>query len=196
MTDYPRRRTDRTGRSQFIRKSTRAEVDRRDAWVARLHRRGHSTAEICDALDIGPSIARITIRKLDPASHGRKSRGRGPVVGPCPWRDEDIPTEERVVVPSGPRWQQSRIVGMAQMLNDEYRESNFSNVLANQATDAEEAGDQAWLLEALATLNAAIEKLERARRVLTDDHYRAACRDTLEGVEQIRRRTVPLRAVH
>jgi hypothetical protein len=84
---------------------------------------------------------------------------------------------------------------MAQMLNDEYRESNFANVLANQATDAEEGGDSDWQMEALATFNAAIEKLERARRVLTDDSYRTACRDTLEGVEQMRHKHTSLRVV-
>ena len=136
---------------------------------------------------------------------GKRVKGNGPITYPCPWRDEDVPAAERVhaVTPPGAeasRWRQSRIVGMAQMLNDEYRESNFSNILANQATDAEGAGDKDWLIEALATINAAIEKLERARRVLTDDDYRIACRDTLEGVEAMRRtqRAVqhpPLRAV-
>ena len=51
------------------------------------------------------------------------------------------------------------------------------------------------MIEALATFTAAIEKLERARRVLTDDIYRVRCRDTLEGVEQIRSGRTPLRAV-
>jgi hypothetical protein len=84
------------------------------------------------------------------------------------------------------RWRKSKIVGMAQMLNEEYQESNFSNVLANQITAAIEDGDTDWPLQALAIISAAIEKLERARRILTDDDYLVACRDTLEGVEQMR----------
>lgn len=197
MKEDPRRRIDRTGRAQFIRKSTQAEIDRRSSHIVKLWRRGHNVKEICDALDIASETIRKTL--IGVGLPRNRVKGRGPVTGAYPWRDEDVPELERErFIPPGAResrWRQSRVVGMAQMLNDEYRESNFSNILANQATDAEESGDRDWLMEALATFNAAIEKLERARRVLTDDAYRAACRDTLEGVEQIRSKHSPLRAV-
>jgi hypothetical protein len=181
----PRRRLDRAGRAQFTRRTTQAEIDRRDVWIAKLFRKGHTTVEIAVGLD----CARETIgQRLKAMGFDRTKRykGLGPVKGPCPWRDEDVPPPK--VEPLEARWRRSQIIGMAQMLNDEYRESNFANVLANQATDAEEAGDKDWLIEALATINAAIEKLGRARRVLADDTYRAACRDTLEGVESMRRK--------
>jgi hypothetical protein len=137
------------------------------------------------------------IRNVFP-DRSRRYVGRGPVTKHCPWRDEDVPQwdlEMPTPEQQQSRWRQSRIVGMAQMLNDEYRETNFTNILANQVTEAEEAGDQDWMLQALATFNAAIEKLERARRVLSDDTYRVRCRDTLEGVEQMRHKNPPLRAV-
>jgi len=190
------KRPDSLGRQVFTRKPTRPEIDRRNGWVAKLYHRGHNTAEIAVALGVNNDTVRQGMRDMGlPRTNSPK--GQGWVTHPCPWRDEDVPVTEPVILPATPetRWRQSRIVGMAQMLNDEYRESNFSNILANQATDAEEAGDHDWTLEALATMNAAIEKLERARRVLTDDNYRTACRDTLEGVEQIRNKHTPLRAV-
>lgn len=185
------RRVDRTGRAQFVRKSTANEISRRDVLLVKLRRRGHSTAEICDALGIGASLATERLRIL--GVKGKIAKGRGRVTEPCLWRDEDMPPPLSTL--PVPRWRQSRIIQMAQMLNDEYRESNFANVLANQATDAEEGGDSDWQMEALATFNAAIEKLERARRVLTDDSYRTACRDTLEGVEQMRHKHTSLRVV-
>ena len=194
----PTRRLDTTGRAQYTRKSTQAEIARRDGWIVKLYQRGHTTMEIAAALNIGRNTIgeRLSVLGLFKA---KRVKGRGPVTFPCPWRDEDIPVEQQdyYVPPQAreSRWRQSRIVNMAQMLNDEYRESNFSNILANQATDAEEGGDKDWLMEALATFNAAIEKLDRARRVLTDDDYRVACRDTLEGVEQMRRKQSSLRAV-
>lgn len=183
---------DRSGRVQYTRKSNADEIARRDVIIARLHRRGHSTKEICEAIGMGESAVRERLRSLGIGGQ-KRPKGRGRVIEPCLWRDQDLPLP--TPPEQQPRWRQSRIIGMAQMLNDEYRESNFANVLANQVTDAEVGGDRDWLHEALATLSAAIEKLERARRVLTDDEYRVACRDTLEGVEQMRRRNPPLRAV-
>jgi len=171
-------------------------MDRRDACIAKLWRRGHNVKEIAEAIGLGDNSVRERVVALGLIGFGvKRYKGIGPAQ-PCPWRDEDVPMEERYIVPDESRWRQSRIVGMAQMLNDEYRESNFANILANQASDAEEAGDGDWLMEALATFTAAIEKLDRARRVLTDDNYRRACRETLEGVEQMRhRQPPPLRAV-
>lgn len=193
-----KRRVDRTGRAQYLRKPTQAEIDRRTGWVAKLHRKGHSAVEIAEALDVGRETVSKALRDLG-LNTTRRVNGMGRVTYACPWRDEDVPPEDRFPTITGEarttRWRQSRIVGMAQMLNDEYRESNFANILANQVTDAEESGDTSWTLEALATFNAAIEKLERARRVLTDDDYRVACRDTLEGVEAMRLKHPPLRAV-
>lgn len=165
--------------------------------MVKLYHRGHTGYEIAAALDLSPSQAADDLRRLVPG-RTKRFKGRGPVTIDCPWRDEDLPAAERDVPALSEmersRWRQSRIVGMAQMLNDEYRETNFANILANQVTDAETAGDDQWQLLALATFSAAIEKLERARRVLSDEAYRAACRDTLEGVEQMRR-TSQLRIV-
>ena len=197
MKDDPRKRVDRTGRSQFVRKTTQPERDRRDGWIMRLWRQGHNVQEIAEALDVSIGLVAETVRNMLP-DRPRRYVGRGPVTKHCPWRDEDVPQWD-LDIPTPEqqqsRWRQSRIVGMAQMLNDEYRETNFSNILANQVTDAEEAGDQDWMLQALATFTSAIEKLERARRVLSDDSYRVRCRDTLEGVEQMRHKNPPLRAV-
>jgi hypothetical protein len=198
VNEDPRKQTDALGRVVYTRKSTRAEIDRRNAWVAKLHQRGHNTVEIAVALDINNDTVRQGMRDLG-IPRTKSPKGAGWVKEPCPWRDDDVPMAERErAIPPGPqetRWRQSRIIAQAQMLNDEYRESNFTNILANQVTDAEEAGDHDWTLEALATINAAAEKLERARRVLTDDSYRVACRDTLEGVEAIRHKRTQLRAV-
>lgn len=180
----PRRRLDSRGRAQFVRKTTHSEMDRRDVWIAKLWRRGHTSTEIAVGIDCARETVGQRLRAMG-FDRTKRYKGRGPVVGPCPWRDEDVPPP--AVEPLDPRWRRSQVIGMAQMLNDEYRESNFSNILANQATDAEEAGDKDWLSEALATISAAMEKLQRARRVLTDDHYRTLCRDTLEGVEDMRR---------
>lgn len=197
MSEDQRRRIDSSGRAQFTRKSTPAEIDRRSGHIVKLWRRGHNVKEICDALDIGSETIRKTLMSIDMPRN--RIKGRGPVTGSYPWRDEDVPEMERErFIPLGAqesRWRQSRVVGMAQMLNDEYRETNFSNILANQVTEAEEAGDNDWMLQALATFTSAIEKLERARRVLSDDIYRVRCRDTLEGVEQMRHKNPPLRAV-
>jgi hypothetical protein len=190
------KRVDTIGRAQFTRKSTQAEIDRRAGLIAKHYRRGHSIEEIVEALGISDDQVRRALRDIFP-NRPRRTRGRGRIIEPCPWRDEDMPLAERGEFLSRPepRWRRSQIVGMAQMLNDEYRESNFANILANQVTDAESAGDAHWPVEALAIVSAAIEKLERARRVLTDDSYRAACRDTLEGVEQMRHKHPPLRAL-
>lgn len=170
------------------RKSTQSEIDRRDVVIAKLYRRGHSQKEIAEAIGIGLSITSQRILALDLAHGVRRIHGIGPVTIDAAWRDEDVPEHERSVwtAHKETRWRQSRITGMAQMLNDEYQETNFSNILANQVTDAIADGDTDWPLHALAIISAAIEKLERARRVLTDDDYLAACRDTLEGVEQMR----------
>ena len=149
---------------------------------------GHSQREIAEAIGIGLSITSQRILAMNLANGGRRINGIGPVTVSAAWRDEDVPEHERSVwnAPQETRWRQSKIVGMAQMLNDEYQEFNFSNILANQITDALAAGDVDWPLQALAVFSAAIEKLERARRILTDDDYLVACRDTLEGVEQMR----------
>jgi hypothetical protein len=179
---------------QPIRKPNQAELGRRDRWIVKLYRNGHTTQEIADALGVGRNTVSARLTEIEPG-RTKRPKGTGPVTYPCPWRDEEVPAIERQLsVPLGAqesRWRQSRIIGMAQMLNDEYRESNFSNILANQVTDAEENGDGDWLVEALAIVSAAMEKLERARRVLTDDDYRVACRDTLEGVEQMRLKHMP-----
>jgi hypothetical protein len=188
------RQIDSLGRSQVLRKPNQAEIDRRDVWIAKLFNKGHTTVEIATALGMSRTTVGIRLSALNPG-RTKRPKGRGPVTYACPWRDEDVGPEDRLVQESGSRWRQSKIIGMAQMLNDEYRESNFSNILANQATAAEEGGDHDWLIEALAVVSAAMEKLERARRVLTDDHYRVACRDTLEGVEQMRLKHPPLRSV-
>jgi hypothetical protein len=182
-----KKRIDSTGRPQFVRKSTQAEIDRRDGVITKLYNRGHSSREIAEAIGVGISITSQRILALNLAK-GKRVKGAGPVTMDCTWRDEDVP--EQAPVPTWAkesRWRQSRVVGMAQMLNDEYTESNFSNVLANQVTDATAAKDDNWQLEALMIFSAAIEKLERARRVLTDESYLVACRDTLEGVEQMRK---------
>lgn len=186
------RRPDTMGRAQPTRKPTVDELARRDGLMVRYYRAGHSIREVAEALDIGESQIGTRLRQLG-VTDVQRHVGRGPVRNPGVWRDEDMPAAALE-----PRWLRSRITGMAQMLNDEYREANFANVLANQATEAESAGDKDWLIEALATFNAALEKLERARRILTDDAYRDACRDTNEGVEALRHTTprrTPLRAV-
>jgi hypothetical protein len=188
------KRFDSTGRPQYVRKSTQAEIDRRTGLIAKLYRRGHNTQEIATGMNVSEDVVRKTLRAIS-SNRGKRYRGRGPVTEACPWRDEDLPVVERHVTTEveESRWRRSKIIGMAQMLNDEYRESNFTNILANQVTDAEAAGDKDWLIEALAHVTSAIEKLERARRVLVDDHYRVLCRDTLEGVEQMRHKvSVPL----
>jgi hypothetical protein len=190
------KRVDTIGRAQFVRKSTQAEIDRRTGLIAKHYRRGHNIDEIADALGTSRDSVGKALRDLFP-NRPRRVRGRGRIIESCPWRDEDMPLAERgeFLPPPETRWRRSQVIGMAQMLNDEYRESNFANILANQVTDAETAGDRNWPIEALAIVSAAIEKLERARRVLTDDHYRAVCRDTLEGVEQMRHKHPPLRAL-
>lgn len=183
----PGRFIDRQGRQQAIRKTTPIEIGRRDELIRRLYHQGHSTHEICAAVDIGESVVSGTLRRLG-VQRTKRYKGAGEITEPCLWRDEDMPTT------TTSRWRQSRPIVMAKMLDDEYAEGNFANVLANQATDAVEAGDRAWVGEALATVEAVLEKLERARLVLTDDAYRRACREAHEGVEVLRART-PLRAV-
>lgn len=183
------RRIDKRGRAQPTRKTTATEFVRRRDLVGDLYRRGHSTVEIAEALDVVIGTVRKHVRELGIADV-KRYKGAGPITEPCRWRDDDVPPPPREA-----RWRASRVVSMAAMLDAEYAEGNFANVLAGQATEALDAGDGAWIGEALSTIGAAIEKLERARRVLMEDNYRAACRNDHEGVEALRNAPPPLRAV-
>ena len=92
--DDQRKQTDSLGRIVYTRKSTQSEIDRRNAWVAKLHKRGHSTMEIAVALDINNDTVRQGMRDLGiPRTNSPK--GAGWVNESCPWRDDDIPLAER-----------------------------------------------------------------------------------------------------
>lgn len=175
------RRTDKLGRNQPARRTTPNELARKDELIAQLYRKGHSSREIGRALGVDATgvVDRLKVMGMNET---KRNKGAGEITEPCPWRDGEVPAAS---VP--PRWRQSRPVSMAQMLNDEYRESNFANVLANHVTDAIDAGDTAWVFEAELIISAAIEKLGRARLVVTDEAYRVECRNTHEGDEHLRR---------
>ena len=95
------KRPDSAGRPQYVRKSTPAEIDRRNRWIAKLYHRGHNTIEIANALGVSDDVVRERLRASDP-NRGRRYKGRGPVAEHCPWRDEDVPVHERErVIPPG-----------------------------------------------------------------------------------------------
>lgn len=178
-------------------KPTPTELARRRQLSASLRDQGASVVQISRALGVSQNAVKDDLAATGRTNpNGRRSNPRSLPREPEPieWRDpahidETKPTLSPRPHASRPTYQRSITLAMWESIVTESKASHHVNRLAFDATDAEDAGDDAWLANARDTLTAAIKEATRLRAVVIDQTARL--RGRREEDEQGR----PLRAV-
>jgi DNA-binding NarL/FixJ family response regulator len=170
------------------------ETSRRQAFVRELYRAGYSVEPIAEAMGVSAHTVRRDLNAGEIVRRGKGTKGKGNPSGPFKWRDQDIAPLVSVPKPevvSQYREMTIPIVRHLVLFVEDFRDKDYANQFAWRIDEG--INDRAWVREQRELLETITDQTQRLLMIIRDPEYRTACRETLEGRENMRKPT--LRAV-
>jgi len=162
--------TDKDGRIQPARKATRREISRRQDLALQLWKGGATRKQIAQALDISLDSVGRDLMKMGVPLNQVRLQGLSTDPLPVDWLDSNQP--QRLAEGSPLPYQSSVTLAIwATFLRDSLAQHHV-NRLSHDAADAEEAGDELWLVEAAKVMQDVITEATRMRQVVIDHSAR------------------------